>query len=68
MENGGLGVKDIQKVNYALLTKWKWRLGVGEEGVWRDVIESKYGNWQKNESFYGRKVKFIMVERFVLSM
>jgi len=36
--------KKPQKFNYALLAKWKWRLGVGEESVWRDVVESKYGN------------------------
>jgi len=39
-----LGVKDVQKFNYVLLAKWKWRLGVEEEDTWRDVIESKYEN------------------------
>jgi len=41
---GGLGVKDVQKFNYALVAKWKWRLWFGEVSVWRDVIESRYGN------------------------
>ena len=30
-------------------------MGTGEEGAWRDVIESKYGSW--------RKIKDSMVER-----
>jgi len=51
VEKGGLGVKDVQKFNYVLLPKWKWRLGTGEEGAWRDVIESKYGNWRKMKDF-----------------
>jgi len=44
---GGLGVKDICTFNYALLAKWKWRLGVGEKGVWINIIESRYGNWRE---------------------
>ena len=55
VEKGGLGYKDVQKFNFALLAKWKCRLRTGEEGAWRDVIESKYGNW--------RKMKDSMVER-----
>jgi len=55
VENGGLGVKDVQNFNYGSLAKWKWRLGTGEEGAWKDVIESKYGSW--------RKMKDSMVER-----
>jgi len=27
-ENGGLGIKEIDKFNVALLAKWKWRLGI----------------------------------------
>jgi len=46
-----LGVKDIRKFNYALLAKWKWRLGVGEKGVWRNIIESRYGNWREMRKF-----------------
>jgi len=52
---GGLGVKDISKFNYALLEKLKRRLGVGEKGVWRNIIKSRYGNW--------REIKKSMVDR-----
>jgi len=27
-EEGGLGIKDVEKFNTTLLAKWKWRLGV----------------------------------------
>jgi hypothetical protein len=40
-ENGGLGVKDIHKMNISLLCKWWWRLE-SENGLWQDIIEAKY--------------------------
>ena len=30
--------------NYALIAKWKWRLGVEEDGLWKEVLESIYGS------------------------
>jgi len=39
----GLGFKDIQSFNYALLAKWKWRLESEEKGKWKEIITSKYG-------------------------
>ena len=41
-EEGGLGIKDIRKFNYALMAKWKWRLMSDEKGKWKDILESKY--------------------------
>jgi len=41
-----LGIKGIGKFNYALLAKWKWRLGSVEGGSSRDVLESRYGDWR----------------------
>ncbi|XP_068471476.1 uncharacterized protein [Phaseolus vulgaris] len=41
-EEGGLGIKDIRKFNYALMAKWKWRLMSDEKGKWKDIMESKY--------------------------
>jgi len=30
-----------------LLSKWKWRLGGPELGLWREVLESRYGSWRE---------------------
>jgi len=46
-EDGGLGVKDLDKFNIALLGKWKWRLGKEEPGLWKDIVLSKYESWRK---------------------
>jgi len=51
---GGLGVRDIHKFNVALFRKW--RFGVGKEGVWKDILESRYGNW-KDMKIVGRNRK-----------
>jgi len=29
--------------NKELLAKWLWRMGSSETGLWKDVLESKYG-------------------------
>jgi len=42
-EDGGFGIRDIRKFNYALLAKWKWRTISGHEGRWNEVLNSKYG-------------------------
>lgn len=34
---GGLGVKDIEAFNNALLLKWRWRLLVEEGGLWSKI-------------------------------
>ena len=31
-EKGGLGIKNIKLFNETFLTKWKWRLGIDENG------------------------------------
>jgi len=51
-DEGGLGVKDVRKFNYALLAKWKWRLGMEEKGEWRNIIKSIYGNWREMRSLW----------------
>lgn len=38
---GGLGIKDIQKMNISLLCKWWWKLDT-ETGIWQDLIKAKY--------------------------
>ena len=39
-----MGIKNVGKCNAALLAKWIWRFGWEEKGVWRDIIESRYGS------------------------
>jgi hypothetical protein len=43
-KDGGLGIKDLRLVNMSLLAKWRWRLLLGEEEVWKSVVKAKYGN------------------------
>ena len=44
---GGLGIKDIRTFNEALLGKWIWRMQSKERGLWREVMDSKYGGWRE---------------------
>ena len=45
-EEGGLGgIINVRQFNLALLEKWIWRLKM-ERGLWREVLESKYGGWR----------------------
>ena len=43
ISSGGLGIRKIRLFNEALLGKWLWRFGIGEDALWRQVIELKYG-------------------------
>jgi len=43
---GGLGIINVRQLNMALLEKWIWRLNLDKGGLWREVIESKYGGWR----------------------
>jgi hypothetical protein len=43
-KKGGLGVRDIRVVNISLLAKWRWKLLVDDQAVWKEVVKSKYGN------------------------
>jgi hypothetical protein len=45
-KKGGLGIKDIRKMNISLLCKWLWKLET-ENGVWQQIIKFKY---LKNDS------------------
>ena len=42
-EAGGLVIKDIRTFNEALLGKWIWRMQSEKGGLWREVLDSKYG-------------------------
>ena len=45
-EKGGLGIKDINTFNLALLGKWKWNLFQHQGQLWARLLESKYGGWR----------------------
>ena len=40
-KKGGLGIKDIRKMNISLLCKWWWKLET-EDGLWQTLIRTKY--------------------------
>ena len=45
-KKGGLGIKDIRKMNLSLLCKWFWKID-NETGLWQEIIKFKY---LKNDS------------------
>jgi hypothetical protein len=40
-KKGGLGIKNLRKMNISLLCKWWWKLE-REDGLWQDIIKHKY--------------------------
>lgn len=40
---GGLGIKNIEMFNKALLAKWHWGLINGEDGLWVRLLKARYG-------------------------
>ena len=38
---GGLGVKDLWKMNLSLLCKWWWKLEQ-KDGLWQEIVRKKY--------------------------
>jgi len=40
-KKGGLGIKDIRKINLSLLCKWWWKLEKEEE-IWQTIVRNKY--------------------------
>jgi len=49
---GGLGIKDLNKFNEALLGKWGWQLANNPHQLWARTLVSKYGGW--HALLYGR--------------
>jgi len=64
-EADGLGIIDLKVFSIALLGKWIWRLGTNKGGLWKDILESKYGGWRRlrdqrnnvKESFWWKDLK-----------
>ncbi|GLT77628.1 hypothetical protein SLA2020_491960 [Shorea laevis] len=44
---GGLGVKNLEHFNLALLGKWRWRFLIKKEALWVKVIRERYGTSRK---------------------
>jgi len=40
-ESGGLGVKRLKEVNYALLGNWCWKSMVDRKGLWFKMLSSR---------------------------
>jgi hypothetical protein len=40
-KKGGLGVKDLRKLNISLMCKW-WRILEHETGLWQEIVRLKY--------------------------
>ncbi|GKV01676.1 hypothetical protein SLEP1_g14215 [Rubroshorea leprosula] len=53
---GGLGVKDLNSFNLALLGKWRWRLLWERDALWNRVVEAKY-QVHKKRDYEGEDVK-----------
>ncbi|MCI28718.1 RNA-directed DNA polymerase (Reverse transcriptase), partial [Trifolium medium] len=56
--DGGLGIQDLRAVNLALLSKWRRRLLSGGQGIWRDILLSRYGSLYPSPHLGGRPVGF----------
>jgi hypothetical protein len=41
---GGLGIKNLELFNLALLSKWKWRMLLDDEALWSDFLRYRYGH------------------------
>jgi hypothetical protein len=38
---GGLGIKDLRRMNISMLCKWWWKIE-NEEGLWQEIVRKKY--------------------------
>lgn len=60
VEKGGLGLKNMEDFNVALLSKWKWCIIKRTEEKWMDILIARYGNIClniQNKSSYGNSTK-----------
>jgi len=57
MDAGDLGIINARQFNMPLLGKWIWHLNADKCGLWREVIESKYGGWRIMKDYKARNIK-----------
>ncbi|KAJ4775464.1 RNA-directed DNA polymerase (reverse transcriptase)-related family protein [Rhynchospora pubera] len=50
LDKGGLGIKDLELFNQALMLKWVWLLVDNRKSVWKEIIKDKY---YTNKGFWG---------------
>jgi len=50
---------DLRLFNVAMLGKWIWRLVSDKDGLWKEVIESKYGGWRSPKEFRSSHMEFL---------
>ncbi|KAI5411581.1 hypothetical protein KIW84_056590 [Lathyrus oleraceus] len=43
-EEGGLGIKNLELFNKALLLKWKWRIVKENDALWSEILRVRYIN------------------------
>lgn len=57
-EWGGLGIRNMEVFNLALLGKWRWKLKVDKECLWGNLLKYLYGEdgfYHRNNSLFGGK-------------
>jgi hypothetical protein len=37
-----LGIVNTKLMNICLMAKWTWKLYIGEQGLWVDILRNKY--------------------------
>ena len=61
MNEGGLGIGNLDRKNMALLVKWLWRFPNEPNSLWHKVIRSKYGihsnGWDTNIVIRGESME-----------
>jgi hypothetical protein len=43
-DQGGLGIKNLEYFNHALLCKWKWRALCEKNSIWHELQTFRYGS------------------------
>jgi len=45
-EADGLGILNLKLFKTTLLGKWIWHLETEKSGLWKEILDSKYGGWR----------------------